>query len=189
MQISLHAVVSHQLFDWSCRTSRPALSKKVEEIVREIGSLQQVDTTPSSPLFKAATKIYDLVRKKKNGGLGKERFVERELKTLKSYEVNLEEKVSYGVTVEGVQKTEGVQKKEGVKEAEGVKEKENRRKRKNFNQLKSEEIKRARLRNVVEIIKTDAGLEDEVFNHFKLVQEKLLRKVQIRRISSCVVLI
>ena len=38
-----------------------------------------------------------------------------------------------------------------------------KRKKKNFNELKSEEIKRARLGNVVEIIKTDAGLEDGVF--------------------------
>ena len=50
-----------------------------------------MDTAPSSPLFKAANKIYDLVRKKKNGGLGKERFVESELKTFKSDEVKLEE--------------------------------------------------------------------------------------------------
>ena len=54
-------------------------------------SIKQVDTAPSSPLFKAANKIYDLVRKKKNGGLGKERFVESELKTFKSDEVKLEE--------------------------------------------------------------------------------------------------
>ena len=53
--------------------------------------IDQVDTGPSSPLFKAAITIYNLTRKKKNGNLGKERFVERELETLKSYEVKLEE--------------------------------------------------------------------------------------------------
>ena len=58
--------------------------------------IDQVDTGPSSPLFKAAIKIYNLTRKKKNGGLGKERFVQSELETLKSYEVKLEEKQGEG---------------------------------------------------------------------------------------------
>ena len=73
----MHTFISHQSFDWSCRNSKASLVRNLEEIVKDIGSLKQVDTGPSSPLFKAAIMIYDLTRKKKNGNLGKERFVER----------------------------------------------------------------------------------------------------------------
>ena len=66
MKISLHAILSHQSFDWSCRTSKcnAALAKKMEEIVRAAPS--RWTTAPSSPLFKAAIKIYNHVRKKKD---------------------------------------------------------------------------------------------------------------------------
>ena len=75
MQASLHDILSHQSFDWSCRNSKLALVSNMEEIVKDIGNLKQVETAPSSPLFKAATKIYNLVKKRKKGNLGKERLM------------------------------------------------------------------------------------------------------------------
>jgi hypothetical protein len=61
-------------------------------VVKGIMGLTEVDTTSSSPLFKAAKKCYDLVKKKKNVRLGKELFLKKEQKTLENYEVQLEEK-------------------------------------------------------------------------------------------------
>ena len=52
----------------------------------------KVETAPSSPLFKAATKIYNLVRKRKNSNKGKKMFVRVEEDTLKNYVVKVEEK-------------------------------------------------------------------------------------------------
>ena len=141
----------------------------MEEVVRDIGSLKQVDTAPSSPLFKAANKIYNLVRKKKNGGLGKERFVERELKTLQSYEVKLEE-------MEGGNKDGDQESDEGEKQSvdEGEKKEEKKSKgvkRKNFSELKTVKVKQARLSSVVEVIKNDDGLDEEVFKLMKQERE------------------
>ena len=148
---------------------KAAIAKKMEEVVRDIGSLKQVDTAPSSPLFKAANKIYDLVRKKKNGGLGKERFVESELKTLKSDEVKLEE-------LEGGKKDEDQEsdeeKKESVDEGEKKEEKKSKGvKRKHFSELKTVKVKQARLSNVVEEIKNDDSLDEEVFKLMKKERE------------------
>lgn len=161
MEVSLHAILSHKSFDWSCRTSKLALVSNLEEIVKDIGNLKQVETSTSSPLFKAATKIYNLVKKRKNANKGKDLFVTVEEDTLKKYEVKVEER----------QVEEKVE--EQFEEKENVKEKDDwrTRKRKNFNELKSAEIKKARLANVVDIIKADAGLEEEVFHHMKRERE------------------
>ena len=85
-----------------------------------------MDTIHSSPLVKAAQKLNNLVKMKKNVGLGKEAFVKLNLETLKSYELEL------GVT-------EG-EKEEGEKEGEvkeEMKEQVERGRRKSFNNLKS----------------------------------------------------
>ena len=157
----MHAILSHKSFDWSCRTSKLALVSNLEEIVKDMGNLKQVETSTSSPLFKAATKIYNLVKKRKNANKGKDLFVTVEEDTLKKYEVKVEER----------QVEEKVE--EQFEEKENVKEKDDwrTRKRKNFNELKSAEIKKARLANVADIIKADAGLEEEVFHHMKLERE------------------
>ena len=71
MEVTLFLLLSHQSFDWSCRTSPTALVRNLEVIVKDIWNLKQVETAPSSPLFKAAKNIYNLVRKKKNLNQGK----------------------------------------------------------------------------------------------------------------------
>ena len=66
MEVTLLAILCHQLFDWSCRTSKVALVSNMEEIVKDVGKLKQVDTAPSSTLCKAASKLYKLVKQPKN---------------------------------------------------------------------------------------------------------------------------
>ena len=61
-------------------------------VVKGITGLLEVDINPSSPLFKAATKCYDLVKLKKNSRLGMEKFLETEKETLEKYMVKFEEK-------------------------------------------------------------------------------------------------
>ena len=113
MEVTLFLLLSYQLFDWSCRTSPRALASNLEVIVK-------VETAPSSLLFKAATKIYNLVRKRKNSNKGKKMFVKVEEDTLKNYVVKVEEK----------QEKDEEMKEEKV-EDNGVK-------RKHFCELKSE---------------------------------------------------
>ena len=86
---TLYALITHHSFDWSGRRAREDLVKNFEVIVRDMGNLTQVDTIQSSPLVKAARKLNNLVKMKKNVGLGKEVFVKQNLKTLKSYELQL----------------------------------------------------------------------------------------------------
>ena len=78
--ISLYAILSH--LDWSCRTNKTALVKNMEVIVRDMGRLSQVDITPSSPLFQAANKLYDMARMKKNVRKGKDSFMKSEREIL-----------------------------------------------------------------------------------------------------------
>ena len=85
MEVTLLAILCHQSFDWSCRNSKVALVSNMEEIVKDIGKLKQVETVPSSTLCKAATKLYKLVKKPKNAKLGKEVFLQVEEDTLKNY--------------------------------------------------------------------------------------------------------
>ena len=48
-----------------------ALVSNMEEIVKDIGKLKQVETAPSSTLCKAATKLYKLFEKAKKCKTGK----------------------------------------------------------------------------------------------------------------------
>ena len=65
MLTTLFVLLSHGLFDWSCRRSKADLVRNLGEIVKENFGLVP-DLSPSSPLHKAAGKVYDLARKKKN---------------------------------------------------------------------------------------------------------------------------
>ena len=125
--------------------------KNLLEIVKDIGNVGQVETDPSSPLFKAATKIYNLVKKKRNVNSGLEKFLEVEEETLTEYEVTVEEK-------------EGEEKE--------AKEKVERGRRKSFNNLKSSTSKKARVDNVITMIKNDPGLEDVVVEKLKMEKEQ-----------------
>ena len=59
-------------------------------VVKEITGLLEVDINPSSPLYKAATKCYNLVKLKKNSRLRKEKFLKTEKETLEKYMVMFE---------------------------------------------------------------------------------------------------
>ena len=160
MELTLHALISHKLFDWSCRSSKDALASNLEAIVKDIAGLRQVDTVLSPPLFKTARDLYDLIRKKKNAGIGKYRFMEREFQALKSYEVKLEV-------------TEGEEKEEEREEV--VKEKVERGRRKFFDELLSKKMKQARVDKVIKILNADVGLETGVVEHLKQAEEESLR--------------
>ena len=147
MRLALAAIMRHQYFDWSCRKNKSALVKNMEMVVKEITGLAKVDINPSSPLFKAATKCYNLVKKKKNVRLGKEVFLKNEQKTLEMHEVQLEEE-EFEEEVEEEEVEEEAVEEEEVEE--GVKEKKTRRK-KSYSDLKSEKVKKARVENVVEM--------------------------------------
>ena len=128
--------------------------------MKDIWNLKQVETAPSSPLFKAATKIYNLVRKKKNLNQGKKMFVKVEEDNLKNYVVKVEEK----------EEKDEEEKNEEEKHEEEREEKKKDAKRKHFCELTSKKSKKARLSNVVNILKNDIGLEDELFE--KMRKEK-----------------
>ena len=163
-------IMLHQSFDWSCRSNKRLLVKNLESVVKRITGLTEVDITPSSPLFKAANKCYDLVKKKKNERLGKELFLKNEQKTLKSYEVKLEEKQA--------EEAEDNLSEEELND-ESVKEKVSKgKKRKNFSDLKSKKQKKARLNDIMEIIKEDVGIEDEVLEELKTAKGDLIDKRQ-----------
>ena len=81
MEVTLFLLLSHQSFDWFCRTSPSALVSTLEVIVKDLWNLKQVETAPSSPLFKAATKKEEL-----------KMFVKVEEDNLKNYVVKVEEK-------------------------------------------------------------------------------------------------
>ena len=74
--ISLFAILSHQSFDWSCRTKLKALVSNMGEVVRDMSRVSQVNITRSSPLYVAANKIYHMARAKKNVKKVKESFLE-----------------------------------------------------------------------------------------------------------------
>ena len=142
-----------------------ALARNMEVIVKDLGKLSQVDITPSSPLFVAANKIYNMVMKKKNVRKGKDSFVKSELETLEKYEVKLEENQS-----EEIYEEQSEAESEKEEEVEGV-EKLKSVKRKNFDDLKSRKMKKARVDNIIKVIKADYGLEDGVVEKLKMVEK------------------
>ena len=64
MQVSLHSLVSHDSFNWRCRGNKTALLKILVVVVLQLFGISEVDSSVSSSLFKAATKIYDLANPK-----------------------------------------------------------------------------------------------------------------------------
>ena len=90
MLLSLAAIMLHQSFDWTCRKNKSSLVKNMALVVKEITGQLEVDINPSSPLYKAATKCYNLVKLKKNSRLGKEKFLKTEKETLEKYMVMFE---------------------------------------------------------------------------------------------------
>ena len=149
MEVTLFAILCHQSFDWSCRTSKVTLVSNMEEIVKDIGKLKKVETVPSSPLGKAAKRLYELVKKPKSANLGKEMFVKVEEDTLKKHKVKVEEKQVD--QIEGKDEDEEVYR--GVTKCDEEKELKQPKKRKSFSELKDTRSKKARLGNVLKIVR------------------------------------
>ena len=139
MLTTLFVLISHPLFDWSCRKSPAALAKNFGEIVQESFKVRP-DLSISSPIFKAAKKLYDLTRKKKYSKQSKSLLI-------KSEEVNLK---ACEIVIEGV-----------------VVRDEIREKRKNFEDLTTRR-KRERVNNVIEMLESDIGLEEKVLEKLEM---------------------
>ena len=88
MLTTLFVLVSHSLFDSSCRRSKTDLVNNLGDIVKENFGLVP-DLSVSSPLFKGAIKVYDLARKKKNVNQSKETLIKCEETALKSFQIDL----------------------------------------------------------------------------------------------------
>ena len=65
MITTLFVLVSHALFDWSCRKSPADLASNFSEIVKESFEVQP-DLSTSLPSYISAKRVYDLTKKKKN---------------------------------------------------------------------------------------------------------------------------
>ena len=115
-------LVSHSLFDWSCRRSKTGLVNNLGDIVKENFGLVP-DLSVSSPLFKGAEKVYKLAAKKKNVNKSKETLIKCEEKALKAFQIDLG-----GVIVKDDEAIRGS-------------------KRKNFDELTSRNKKIARVKN------------------------------------------
>ena len=83
MQVSLQSLVSHDSFNWRCRGNKTALLKILVVVVLQLFGISEVDSSVSSSLFKATTKIYDLAKKPKNVRQGLECFLKSEATVLK----------------------------------------------------------------------------------------------------------
>ena len=162
MQVTLHSLVSHASFDWTCRGNKADLLKNLVVVVLQLIGISEVDSSVSSPLFKAATKIYNLAKKPKNVRQGLECFLKSEATVLKNHLVDI---------IGEVEEKGEDQESDGQKEV-GETKLVNGKRRKNFSELRSVNSKKARLSNVVKILQSDIGLEDEVFKNMKKEREE-----------------
>ena len=144
MLTTLFVLVSHALFDWSCRKSPAALAKNFGEIVQESFGVRP-DLSTSSPIYKGAKRLYDLTRKKRNSKSSKSAVIKSEEVTLKAFEIEIE-----GVVVRD--------------------DPQIREKRKTFEDLTSRNSKKARVMNVVEMLQSDSGLEEKVLEKLEMRQ-------------------
>ena len=65
MQISLHSILIHEYFDWTCWRSRAALLENMEVVVKAIAIIETVTMDSSSSLYKTMVKLYDLLKRLK----------------------------------------------------------------------------------------------------------------------------
>ena len=171
MQISLHSILTHQSFDWTCRRTQAALLENMVVVVREMTKMEMVATDSSSILYKAMVKLYHLVKKPKNVRQGFETFMKQESEVLESYMLVFGEEA----TEDELQLTDDVE--DGMHEEENEDGNEDivkRRKyseRKSYGELKTVRLKKARVANVMEVIKKDAGLGEDVLQHLLMEQE------------------
>ena len=166
MQISLHSILTQQSFDWTCRRTQAALLENMVVVVKEMTKIEMVAMDSSSTLYKAMVKLYNMVKKPKNMRKGLAAFLKQEDEELRTYMLVIQEEVHE----DEVRLTDGEYDDEEDEEAEEGEEKKSRKKKK-YDKLKTEKVKKARVENVVEMMKNDAGLENDVFEHLKLDRE------------------
>ena len=142
MLTTLFVLVSHHLFDWSCRGSKADLAHNFGQVVKDNFGVDP-DLSLSSPLYKGATKLYKLVRKKKYVNKSRENVIKCEEENLKAFEIELGNLP--------------------VKD-----DKETVRKRKNYEDLTSKTSKRARVKSVIDILESDVGLEQKVMEKLEV---------------------
>ena len=112
MQISLYSILSHESFDWTCRVNKSALMKNLVVVVSLLCNISKVDSSLSSPLSKAATKIYDIAKKPKNLRKGLESFLEKEADVLKKHIVEIEEQFKESANEDEKEEKKGERNKE-----------------------------------------------------------------------------
>ena len=175
MQISLHSILLHESFDWRCRRSKTALLENMEVVVKEMGKIETMAKESSSSLYRAMEKLYNLLKKPKNVRQGIDNFLKQEDDILKNYILVIQELEVIESGGPEEEKKEEEKKEEEKKEEEKQEEKKEvekieRGRRKSFKDLKSSTSKRARIDNVINMIKNDPGLESGVVE--KLTMEK-----------------
>ena len=182
MLTTLFVLVSHNLFAWSCRGSKADLVRNFGEIVKDFGLVPDVST--SSTLFKGASKLYNLARKKKNARKSQETVIKCEEETLKAFEIDLGDLKTSEEEDQNQSRRAMSPYKDLLPE---VKESKLRGKRKNFDELKSSNKKRARVRSIIEILEEDTGLEKKVRQ--KLEMRKVDQKSDVEDFDiSCLAL-
>ena len=149
MQVSLHTILSHKSFSWQSRLTQANLLQNMEMVVKEITRIERVATNSSSMLYKAMVKLYNLTRKPKNVRQGLETFMKVESEVLNSY-----------MLVFG-----------GEEENEKSTKRRRCSKRKSYAELKTVRLKKARVTKVMEVIKEDADLGEDVFEHLKMEKQ------------------
>ena len=143
MLTTLYVLVSHALFDWSARKSPSGLAKNFCDIIQDSFGVSP-DISSASSIYRGARMFYDLARKKN--------LKQSKGAVIKSEEVNLK---AFDVEIEGG----AVADKRGERGVSDVPNVNN--KRKNFEDLHSRN-KRARVKNVVDMLQGDKGLEEKV---------------------------
>ena len=161
MQLNLHAIMSHKSFDWSCRSNKIALLQNLALMVMVLGSFSQVDSSISSPLSRAAIKIYDMTKKPKYSRKSLQFFLEKENDTLQEYMVEIKNKPN-----EDIKENIGGESKDKDKLDEKNQEKKEV-KRKAYSEL-GEKRKKQRKSTVIQQIREDSGLENDVFEDLKV---------------------
>ena len=173
MQVNLNSILIHESFDWTCRRSKTALLERIEVVVKEMAKIETVATDSSSSLYKGMEKLYNLLKKPKNVRQGLDNFLKQENDVLKSYMLVIQElEVTESGEHEEEKKEEDEKEEDEKEEEKEEEEKIERGRRKGFNDLKSSTSKRARVDNVISMIKNDPGLENGVVEKLRMEKEQ-----------------
>ena len=160
MQLNLHSIMSHKSFDWRCRGSKAALLQNLVLVVMVMGSFSQEDSSISSHLLTAASKIYDMTRKPRYSHKSLQFFLEKENDALQEYMIEIKKKPNEDEDVDGGESKEKDELHEKKHKKSGVK-------RKAYSEL-GKQRKKQRRSTVIHQIREDNGLEDDLFEELKV---------------------